>query len=279
MADALVSGTSGAIHGGSSPLERTFCKAGSFEELATSSGKSDRSSARQISPPFAGFYALFYALFPRGKPIFLAPALEVPFNCQPFNPIGRERAPPPRGQNTGYVGCWRHRRLLSQRKHRRFEARAQGSAKLDNLWGVARSPSISPASIHVPRWVRKEVVCPALGLGGRTLDHWMARHRMLYRKFPTKNPRNGLVLFPAQWLVGLTGPIEIDVTTEMEDGEPVVCREVLTGTVELSGKVSVSQLARIHSVCGNTIRQWVKNDWIKAVVLPSGHLRFHAPAV
>ena len=123
------------------------------------------------------------------------------------------------------------------------------------------------------------MVCTALGLGGRTLDHWMARHRMLYRKFPTKNPRNGLVLFPAQWLVGLTGPIEIDVTTEKEDGEPFVCREVLTSSVELSGKVSVSQLARIHSVCDNTIRQRVKNDWIKAVVLPSGRLSFHAPAV
>ncbi len=123
------------------------------------------------------------------------------------------------------------------------------------------------------------MVYAALGIGSRTLDHWIARHRIPYRKFPTPNPRNGLVLFPAQWLVGLTGPIEIDVTTEKENGEPLICREVLTGTVELSGKASVSQLARIHSVCPNTVRQWVKNEWISPVVMPSGHLRFHAPAV
>jgi hypothetical protein len=65
----------------------------------------------------------------------------------------------------------------------------------------------------------------------------MARRRILYRKFPTQNPRNGLVLFPAQWLIGLTGPIEIDVTTEVTNGEPLIVREVLTGTVELSGRV------------------------------------------
>jgi hypothetical protein len=107
----------------------------------------------------------------------------------------------------------------------------------------------------------------------------MARHRILFRKFPTKNPRNGLVLFPAQWLIGLTGPIEIDVTTEKENGELLISREVLTGTVELVGKVSVSKLARIHSVCPNTVRQWVTNRWIFPVEMPSGHLRFHAPAV
>jgi hypothetical protein len=107
----------------------------------------------------------------------------------------------------------------------------------------------------------------------------MARRRLLYRKFPAQNPRNGLVLFPAQWLVGLAGPIEIDVTTKMVNGEPLVSREILTGTVELSGQVSVSELARVHSVCPNTVRQWVKNRWIFAVEMPSGHLRFHAPAV
>jgi hypothetical protein len=123
------------------------------------------------------------------------------------------------------------------------------------------------------------VVYTALGIGSRTLDDYLALRRVPYGKFPTKNPRNGLVLFPAQWLIGLTGPIEIDVTTEKADGELLVSREVLTGTVELSGEVGVSKLAWIHSVCPNTVRQWVKNQWITPIVLPSGHLRFDAPAV
>ena len=265
MADALVSGTSGAIHGGSSPLERTFCKSHSAEEVAANSGDPSRSSARVPFPLHAGFCALFCSLFYRGRSCFSVEIFAPVFFSRAVAKQARGRAPPPR------------RSKRRSHESRRFGLNHSCPGETSYKVGVARTRSITKAS--VPRWVRRDVVYRALGMGSRTLDDWMARHRMLYRKFPSENPKNGIVLFPAAWLIGLAGPIEIEVLADDEEGEPQVSRETLTATVEVQGLVGIAALARIHSVCANTVRQWHRNGWISAVELPSGHRRFDAQVV
>ncbi len=269
MADALVSGTSAERHGGSSPLERTFCKSHSPEGLTENPEDFERSSARVLYPLLAGFYALFfprgYALFLREEAVSLFGIFVTSFCTTRVAEQDRGRAPPYR------------RAQLNGNKDRRFERNDSEALLRPYELGMPRILAISKTT--VPRWVRGEVVHRALGIGSRTLDDWMARHRMLYRKFPSKNPRNGIVLFPAPWLIGFTGPIEIEVITGEEDGERVVSREILTATMEIEGKVGISTLAHIHSVCGNTVRQWLENKWISPIDLPSGHLRFDAKVV
>ncbi len=209
----VVSGTSGAIHGGSSPLERTFCKAYSFEELAKNSGDPDRSSARGSSPHFAEFCPLFCSLFSRGKTLSSLSILAAVLVALLVAGRARGRAPPQRKSKR------------RGNKSRRFGSDESETKEISYKVGVRRILAVSKAT--VPRWVRREVVYRALGIGSRTLDDWIARHRMLYRKFPSDHPKNGIVLFPAPWLVGLTGPIEIEVISGEEDGEPLVLREIL----------------------------------------------------
>ncbi len=261
----VVSGTSGAIHGGSSPLERTFCKVTQAVWLTKLTGDSGRSSARGSSPLFAGFCPLFYSLASRGKPFFSLSLFAAAFVPPAVEEQARGRAPPKR------------RSKRSGNKSRRFGSDHSNPGETFYEVGVPRILSISKAT--VPRWVRREVVYRALGIGSRTLDDWMARRRMLFRKFPTDNPKNGIVRFPAPWLIGLTGPIEIEVITGEEEGEPLVSREILTATAEVQGQVGIAALSRIHSVCANTVRQWDSNGWISPIELPSGHLRFDAKVV
>jgi hypothetical protein len=117
------------------------------------------------------------------------------------------------------------------------------------------------SEIAVPRWIGKRRLCIETERCVRTVDNWMAAGKLAFRKFPS-----GMIRFRLDWAERRFGI----------GGLPIKNTD---NWVWVDHQVNQTELAEIHDISVDTVREWVERGIVPYLKNPGDRISFEPPAV
>ncbi len=118
------------------------------------------------------------------------------------------------------------------------------------------APSKKLSEVAVPLWVSKRLLSVQTGRAIRTVDNWMAAGRLAFRKFPSGMTRFRLDAAERRFGIGGLPIKSVDTWVWVDD------------------QVNQTELAEIHDISVDTVREWVERGIVPYQRNPSDRLSF-----